>query len=426
MAYKYTNAATLINIPPSDDYRDLFQENLNQEFYNATTWYSIQEENVFASGTFNDVDVRINRAIDSNTGEKMGDDWKEILFKDLGHATGLGFMYYFNSNYWVVINSEITKNLAAGCVVRRCNNALRWVDETGAYYSVPCVIDMPIKQNLDFTAISSAFVLPKGTIQIICQYNTTSNRIKPNQRFLFGNANNWTAWKVTGGGLQNYNNLQTLTNTTPGLITLSLERNYENVDTDDLTNGVARVEGDVYTITLNHSTLSVGVAQTSQLSAVVKLNDVTVTRTVVWSSGTIAKATVSSSGLVTGVAAGNSTVTCFLYGNTGTSATCAITVVASSQTIKEVIASPSTNYILEGSSQTYTVYLYTNGTIQADTFTFSVVAGNVPSTNYSLTIINGNSFTVDNIGKYMDEPLVIHCVSGTNTKDVSILLKGVY
>ena len=85
---------------------------------------------------------------------------------------------------------------------------------------------------------------------------------------------------------------------------------------------------------------------------------------------------------------------------------------------------PNPDFILQGDTTSYTVYLYTNGVQQADVFTFTLGNNDVPVENYTLSTISGNSFSVKNVKVYMDDPLVIDCTSGSNTKQLSILLKG--
>ena len=101
-----------------------FQEFLNVEFFNAPDAFVIQEETVIGSGSYANVDVRVNTVIDSATGKNLGDDWKKLIFKDLAHSVSMGVKFYFDSNYWVTVNTERLKNFAASCTVRRCNNTL--------------------------------------------------------------------------------------------------------------------------------------------------------------------------------------------------------------------------------------------------------------------------------------------------------------
>jgi hypothetical protein len=114
-------------------------------------------------------------------------------------------------------------------------------------------------------------------------------------------------------------------------------------------------------------------------------------------------------------------------GNPTISASALVTVTTSGTTINEVRITPSDNVsIIEGESQTFTSYLYTNGVQQADTFTFSLVDSNVPTNRYMLSTLSNNSFSVENINMYLDYPLLINAVSGSYTKQISIMLAGAF
>jgi len=79
-----------------------------------------------------------------------------------------------------------------------------------------------------------------------------------------------------------------------------------------------------------------------------------------------------------------------------------------------------------GDTTTFNVYLYLNGTVQGDTFTFALANNNVPSANYTLITIDGNHFSVQNKLVYLTYPLSITCTSGSNVRTVPIALKGSY
>src|SRR6185436_2585456 len=102
--YPYLNAGQPIQQSPKQEYIDLFQETLNDQFYNASDVFTIQEETVLASDIYQNVDARINYVINTNTGERVGDDFKTLLFKDIDHSVDLGRMYQFDSNYWLCVN----------------------------------------------------------------------------------------------------------------------------------------------------------------------------------------------------------------------------------------------------------------------------------------------------------------------------------
>lgn len=424
-SYKFIPAGMPINgNNPKTDYSNLFQATLNDQFYNSTTWWNILEEDTFSSGVYNPVDVRINHVIDARTGEKKGDDYKLILFKDLGHATGLGFRYFFADNYWLVENSEIIKNIAASCTVVRCNNTLRWQDESGAIYSEPCAIKLEISRNKNLVTIAGVTPEPEGLIQIETQFNSNTNKIKPNQRFLLGNTNNWVGYKVVAGGLLNFNNLKTLDNLSAGILHLTLDRDYEHNIADDYTNGIAAVNGNVYVLSLNQTSVSGGIGQQIQLIPNITLNGETVSRNVTWVSSDATKATVDANGLVTMVALGSAVITCSLQGNSNVYSTCTALVVGSTTNTYEVRISPSTNFILQGESITYTAYLYLNGVQQGNVVSFSDITSGVPQANYLFSVISSNSFTVKNNLLFLTAPVTIQCTSGAYSNTISISLRG--
>ncbi len=433
MPYDYLNASLAVtNVNPAlidlkDDYVGYFQEVLNQEFENASDLWTIQEELPFASGILQNVKVRLlAHVINNDTGNKIGDDYKKILFKDLQHSVGIGVLYYFNDNYWITIQTDKTKQLAASAIIKRCNNVLRWMDLDGGYHAIPCSIDYLINENRDYSTAGTSLVLPAAQLEIICQWNTESNLIRPNQRFLFGNANNWNAYKTLGGGINNFNNLKTSDNLSNGLMRLSVGANYVNMDTDDIVNGVADVRQMQYVVTIADQTITGNPANTRQLTEDTTMNGETVVRSVTWTSSNVAVATVSSAGLVTFVGVGTCNITCALLNNPTIFDVCVVTVTNAIVSNYQVVLTPDTNIILQGETQTYNCKLYLNGVLQVSTFTFTMGATTIPNTSYVFTVIDGNNFSVKNIKKDLTDTLTITCTSGTNSRVLDVILKGVY
>jgi hypothetical protein len=190
-----------------------------------------------------------------------------------------------------------------------------------------------------------------------------------------------------------------------------------------LTNGIAYTQKQVYTLELDRTTIAGIPTTTTQLIPTVKMNGLTVSRNVIWSSSNVAKATVSSTGLVTLVAIGTATITCSLEGDANIADTVAVTVSSTPSDIYEVIISPDTNYVLEGQTESYTVYLYKNGTVQAGTFTYSVNTRTVPTYNYVFTP-SANGFTVHNNIKCLTDYITITCTTGSYNGALDIYLKG--
>jgi hypothetical protein len=237
MAYKYFPLSTYSQ-SPSTEMKNGFQALLNDQFSNATDVYTIQEERVFESCVFVDVIARVNRAINSYTSDKQGDDFKLLLFPDIDHVLFVGQKFYFDSNYWLVYNVEAIKNLASSATVRRCNNSLRWMDSNGTQYSEPCSVDYKISRPRDIIGPINP-VLPQGYIDVYCQLNSRTKKIKGNQRFLFGPIENRVAFKNFGDGINNYLNRQTMDDSSSSFLHLSMGGNFVNQDTDNITLGIA-------------------------------------------------------------------------------------------------------------------------------------------------------------------------------------------
>ena len=427
MAFPFMTAGASINKTPKQEYIDLFQQNLYDQFYNASDVYTITEETTLGSGVYQNVDARINSMVSPTVGDNTEGDWKKLLFQDIDHSVDLGKYYYFSDNYWITVNVDKNNTLAQTAVIKRCNNVLRWIDEdTGALYNVFCSIAPLIKENRDYSTAGSAIVVPSGMVELFVQNNSKVQKIKPNQRFLFGNPNSWVAYRLEGGGINNFNNQQTLNNTSAGLARFSLATDYVNLSTDDIVNGIANVSDNVYVLTLNQSSISGSATQTVQLVATVTLNGDTVTRSLVWTSSNTAVATVSSGGLVTLVATGSATITCQMADNSTVTDTCPVTVGASPVDNYQVIATPDSNYILEGAEKTWTVYLYKNGVQQADAFVFTLDPNTVTSANYTYTLLGANSFKIKNIKKFLTDVLEVNCVSGIYSKIVTVNLRGAW
>jgi hypothetical protein len=239
MPYKYyTTASPTYFKLPSNTLLSEFQENINVQFYNAPNAFVIQEESSIGSDVYEDVEVRIDRAINAYTGEKLGDDFKTILFRDLTHSASVGMKYYFDDNYWIIVNSEIIKNFAASATVRRCNNILRWIDTNGILYSEHCAIEYKISKAGDSIGPMNP-VLPQGYIDVYCQLNNKTKYIRGNQRFLFGPVENRIGFKIFGNGVRNYLNQETIGDDSGTLMLLSMSANFVNQDTDNIILGIA-------------------------------------------------------------------------------------------------------------------------------------------------------------------------------------------
>lgn len=238
MVYRYYTAGSPVTFYSTKDiFRNDFQSYLADQFYYAPNVYTIKKEYPFASGSYVNQDVRITTAIDNGTGIKLPDDYKSLLFKTDSETPTLGTMFYIEQNYWLVVATDDFIDMSGKATIRRCNNVLKWRSSSGEPYSEPCIIDYKLStpNNKSYTDP----VIPEGTIQIISQLNARTATIQENQRFLFGRPGQWVCFRVYGGGLSNFQNTITNSNTSAKLLQLALGKSFENEDTDDLVNGIA-------------------------------------------------------------------------------------------------------------------------------------------------------------------------------------------
>lgn len=416
MALKYLDAGrSVLPTKPKDIWIDAFQARMDDQFYNSSDWWTIQEETYFSSGVFEDVDVRVNEVVSNETGSTPSDDFKLIMFKNLDHPTSLGWLYYFDDNFWIVINTERTKTLTSTATVKRCNNMLRWIDSDGGKYSVPFTMaDYLIRENRNYSTAGSALVNPSGIIEIATQFNDKTNKIRPNQRFLLGNPNNWTAYRVQGGGINNLNLLKTTDNMSAGLMKLTLAVDYANDDNDDLVNGYADVLQDVYVVLVeNGYSITGNISETQQLNVYATLNGVYVSRSFEYLSSDETVVTVSSTGLLSFISAGTAIVRVNLLNNDGVYKDISVTVSAVPVTEYRISITPDKNYILQGESCTFTTKLLQNSSETATTFTFSVNSNSVPvSGYYYFNDVDGNNFTITNLKMFLADTVDITADDG--------------
>jgi hypothetical protein len=411
---------------PAQNYLNDLQQFVNEQFANASNVFTIQEETAFASNTYQNVEVRINHVINTATGINQGDDYKKILFKNLSHPTKPGYMYFFDDNYWIALNTETIKSATSSCIVKRCNNTLRWIDSQGGMHKIPCIIDYRIQENRDYATAGSSFVNPSGVIEVITQFNSEVNLIKPNQEFLIGTPGNWTGYKVVGGGIGNFANNKTLDNTSQGMIRITMTTYQHDTEMDDEVNGISAVNNNVYSVTISDKNLVGTVGGTAQLFASVLFNGNSVSRTLVWSTTNTAIATVNSSGLVSFVAPGSCTIRVALNNNPDVFDTSSTIVSSGATSETKMVVTPSINYVYEGTTQEFDIRLFVNNVLQIYSFSFVLDPGTVPSVNYTFEVVDGHKFRIQNKKFYGADVLTITATSGAYSKEILINLLGVW
>ena len=422
MTYKYYTFNPNLNITASSILVNEFQSLLNDRFNVATDVFTILEEPVIGSGIYENITVRITGAISSLTGDKLSDDYKQILFQQIDHNSELGKKYFFDNNWWLCIYTEGLKALTANCVVRRCNNTFRWVDENGNLYSEYCCLEYKINRPKETLGASDPISI-EGYTDAFLQLNANTKLIHGNQRFLVGPASNRICLKSFGNGVRSYMNQSTIDDESGQLLMLSLGGATVDLDTDDLVNGIADGLKYKFSLSVNPSSITGNAGTTIQLNPTLTLNGNSSNQPLTYTSDGSSVATVSASGLVTLVSSGSCNIYTAMSNNSTVYTTIPASVVILPINNSEVVITPTPSIIYEGNSQTYNINLYINGIQQANTFIYATADNNVPITNYLLTKGN-NSLTINNIKNYMNYPLNINAISGSYTGLISVQLRG--
>lgn len=76
--------------------------------------------------------------------------------------------------------------------------------------------------------------------------------------------------------------------------------------------------------------------------------------------------------------------------------------------LNDIVLLPNVEEIMLGETINFSVYNYTNGMKQDNTFTVNVK--DIPDKYFNLNIINGNEFSIKNLKQYQIKPMKIECI----------------
>ena len=230
MAYGFYDSSMAISSSPSQAYRDSLQELINSKFEIASTYFSISEEDtsipITIPTSYIDVNVRITHMINIDTGVRLGDDWRELIFKDFDHSRTIGKKYFFDNFTWITINSDTYRYPTASTNIRRCNWTLKWYNEKGILIEEPCIVDY-VKMIGSAMGTLDGKEVREGTFDrfVYLQANEETLKIKRDQRFFIDDL----VFRVTKRDTIGH----------PGLVELSLDEHQVNKEVDDVVNGIA-------------------------------------------------------------------------------------------------------------------------------------------------------------------------------------------
>lgn len=225
LAYSFYESSKIVTQTPSQAMKTRLQKLVDKQFANASSYFVISEEDprypLVRPTVWIDTETRINHMINVDSGVKLGDDWRELIFKDMEHARPVGKKYYFDSFTWLTINSDTYRYPTASTNIRRCNWTLKWYNEKGTLIEEPCIVDY-VKMIGSAMGVLDGKQVREGTYDrfIYMQLNEETSKIKRDDRFFVDDI----IFRVT-----KYDRIAHR-----GLIELSLDEHQINQEVDDV------------------------------------------------------------------------------------------------------------------------------------------------------------------------------------------------
>ena len=396
-----------------DAYRDLIQATICDQWDNTTQVITVCEQCHVGHDCYEDIEVRVDYAIDMSTGLKQGDDFKIFAFKDITHKEPKGLMYQYDDDYWLVTNTSELGSVTSEVTVRRCNNVMRWVDrENGYLYEYPCIIEYVLEspQQLKDKDVITA----NGHITVMCQGDDITRNLEKNTRFIF----NKQPFKLVA--YQNMLNEGVTDNMASDLLYLDMYLDMEEPD-DDIENNIANRFLYDYTLELTavpeQKTGFIG-----KVIPVVKLNGEIVDREVVFTCCRNAEVQDDGTFTLTGEAGEKAIIWGNIVGNKQLVAEVVINIVDEFDDTYELVIDQEFNTLRVGKSKTFDVTLYKNGEAQEDVVDYTTTR---LSGEYFNLVQDGNTFTLTAL-RISTTPLEIVFSAGQVSTTMDIMFTSIF
>ena len=296
------------------------------------------------------------------------DDFKRIVFKDLDFVCESGDLLQFSGYEWLVVTTNNIDHIKS-CIVMQCSGSFIFT-KNHVSYTVPYVLSTSGQgmgldsDTMKYVSEISNFIFMHITDNSINRLIEISEVIQIGRR----------SYRVTTDS-------DIITN---GILIFKLEVVLEDAETH------------VYTVDILNGDVSIQNGSTLQILTEVKDNDDVISNpTLTYSSSNTAIASVSNSGLVTSVAVGNCVITVSGYGVSDTMNLTITSIVQNNITYTLTSISQPDYEIKTGITKTYIAKKFNNGIeVIGIQFNFEVIATSVPSSAYTLNVIDTNSCSI--------------------------------
>ena len=201
------------NMVGDNYYMETLQSKVDAEWEYRYNRFDIEEENqkqmiyTKQSPVYTPVEVVMQHVI-TDTGLKLADDWKKLVFKNIKHPVFTGKRFRFSldfeknpeyteeekhleSSIWLGVNLEKI-NPTSSITVRRCNTNIGFAgsptlayDNITEYHYEPCVLEDDFKYiNIYMNSVAN---ISQAEIYAIMQFNHFTKNIKIDDRVIIGN-----------------------------------------------------------------------------------------------------------------------------------------------------------------------------------------------------------------------------------------------
>ena len=209
-------------------YLHTLQDKIDADWKYRPNRVDVEEQEIEDWGTdkYTPIEVVI-QTLKNDKGEKLADDYKKLVFRDIQHDRVIGMKYRFSFNFdleepnedkfcWLATNMNVTDPTSA-VVITRCNGTIASVFKNADGYNDIHIEEVIAGTDLSRTGFhfNEVILTQKDSIAMIVQSNVYTRQYYINQRFIVGYN---TVYKVTN--IEAYNSRSTYKPTDNGLIIL--------------------------------------------------------------------------------------------------------------------------------------------------------------------------------------------------------------
>ena len=209
-------------------YLHTLQDKIDADWKYRPNRVDVEEQEIEDWGTDNYTPIEVViQTLKNDKGEKLADDYKRLVFRDIQHNRVLGMKYRFSFNFdleeddidkfcWLATNINVT-DPTSSVVITRCNGTIASVFKNADGYNDVHIEEVIAGTDLSGTGFhfNETILTQKDSIVMIVQANDYTRGYYVNQRFIVGYD---TVYKVTN--IENYNSRSTYKAKDNGLIVL--------------------------------------------------------------------------------------------------------------------------------------------------------------------------------------------------------------